>query len=47
MGDLLIALGHLIFLVNLAGLAIRFYRPRAVSAYAAATADLTAAEAKP
>jgi len=46
-GDLLLALGHVIFLVNLAWLALRFYRPRAVSAYAAATADLTAAEAKP
>jgi cytochrome c oxidase cbb3-type subunit I len=46
MGDLLLALGHLVFLVNLGGLAIRFYRPRAVSAYRAATADLAVLEAK-
>lgn len=46
-GDLLLALGHLLFLVNLVALAVRFYRPRAVAAYAAATADLSALEAKP
>lgn len=47
MGDLLLAFGHLLFLVNVIGLAVRFYRPRAVAAYAAATADLSAVEAKP
>jgi cytochrome c oxidase cbb3-type subunit I len=47
MGDLLIALGHLMFLVNLAGLVIRFYRARAVSAWAAATAEVRTAEARP
>ena len=46
-GDLLIALGHLMFLGNLAGLVIRFYRARAVSAWAAATADIKPAEARP
>ena len=46
-GDLLIALGHLMFLGNLAGLVIRFYRARAVSAWAAATAEIKLAEARP
>jgi cytochrome c oxidase cbb3-type subunit 1 len=45
MGDLLIALGHLMFLTNLAGLVIRFYRARAVSAWAAATTEIKPAEA--
>ena len=47
MGDLLMALGHLMFLANLAGLVIRFYRARAVSAWAAATAEIKPAEATP
>jgi cytochrome c oxidase cbb3-type subunit I len=47
MGDLLLALGHVLLFLNLAALAVRYYRPRAVSAYAAATLDLSAAEAKP
>jgi cytochrome c oxidase cbb3-type subunit 1 len=46
-GDLLIALGHLMFLCNLAALVIRFYRARAVSAWAAATAEIKPAEATP
>jgi hypothetical protein len=46
MGDLLLALGHVLFLVNVAGWALRFYRPRVAAAYAAATADLSALEAK-
>jgi cbb3-type cytochrome oxidase subunit 1 len=46
-GDLLIALGHLMFLGNLAGLVIRFYRARAVSAWVAATAEIAPAEARP
>jgi cytochrome c oxidase cbb3-type subunit 1 len=46
-GDLLIALGHLMFLGNLAGLVIRFYRARAVSAWVAATAEIKPAEAMP
>src|SRR6185369_14292285 len=40
LGDLLILLGHLIFLMNLGSLAWKFYRARAMSAYAVATADL-------
>jgi len=40
LGDLLLLLGHLIFLVNLVGMLNQFYRARALSAYAAATADL-------
>jgi hypothetical protein len=46
-GDLLLALGHVLFLVNVVGMAVRFYRPRATAAYAAATADLSTVEAKP
>ena len=46
-GDLLIALGNLLFLVNLAGLVVRYYRARAVSAWAAATAEIEPAEARP
>jgi cytochrome c oxidase cbb3-type subunit 1 len=46
-GDLLIALGHLIFLGNLAGLVIQFYRARAVSAWVAATAEIKPAEVRP
>ena len=46
-GDLLIALGHLMFLGNLAGLVIRYYRARAVSAWATATAEIAPAEARP
>jgi len=46
-GDLLIALGHLMFLGNLAGLVVRYYRARAVSAWAAATAEIKPAEVSP
>ncbi|HWV98386.1 MAG TPA: cbb3-type cytochrome c oxidase subunit I [Candidatus Acidoferrum sp.] len=46
-GDLLLLLGHAVFLCNLIGLVVRFYRARAAAAYAAVTADLfKAAEAK-
>jgi cytochrome c oxidase cbb3-type subunit 1 len=44
-GDLLLALGHLLFLVNVAGLVLRFYRARAVSAWAAATVEIERTEA--
>jgi cytochrome c oxidase cbb3-type subunit 1 len=47
MGDLLMALGHLMFLANLAGLALQFYRARAVSAWVEATAEIQPAEATP
>lgn len=48
MGDLFMALGHLAFFANLAGLAARFYFPRAKTALAAFTLDrLKTAEAKP
>jgi cytochrome c oxidase cbb3-type subunit 1 len=47
MGDLLLAVGHVVFLVNLSGLVTRYYRARAAAAYSAATADLfKRAEAK-
>jgi cytochrome c oxidase cbb3-type subunit 1 len=45
LGDVLMALGHLMFLANLAGLAVRFYRARAASAWAAATAEVPIVEA--
>jgi hypothetical protein len=40
MGDLLLALGHFLFLANLSGLIFGFYRRQATVAYAAVTADL-------
>jgi cytochrome c oxidase cbb3-type subunit 1 len=47
-GDFLIAIGHVLFLVNLAGTVNRFLKPRAVAGFEAATADLfETAEAKP
>ena len=39
-GELLLLLGQVLFLVNLAGLALRFYRVRAAAVYEVATADL-------
>lgn len=45
LGDTLLALGHLLFAINLGGLALRFYRARAAAAYGALTTDLKAAEA--
>ena len=39
-GDLLIAAGHVLFLMNVAGLAVRFQRARAKAAYAALTAEI-------
>jgi cytochrome c oxidase cbb3-type subunit 1 len=48
LGDLLVGVGHLIFLINVAGLLNRFLRPRALAGYEAATADLfPTAEVKP
>jgi len=47
MGDLLMALGHVLFLANLAGLVLQFYRARAVSAWKEATAEIQPAEATP
>ena len=47
-GDLLIAAGHVVFFINVAGVVSRFSRTRAVAAYEVATADLfKSAEAKP
>ena len=46
-GDLLLAAGHVVFLLNLSRLVTRFYKARAAAALAAATADLyKPAEAK-
>jgi cytochrome c oxidase cbb3-type subunit 1 len=48
LGDLFLGAGHLVLLVNLAGLVNRFLRPRALAGYEAATAELfNTAEAKP
>ncbi len=47
LGDLLLALGHVLFFVNLGTLAFQFYRARAVSAWAEATAEINIAEARP
>ena len=47
MGDLLMGLGHLVFLANLGGLVLGFYRARAVAAWAEATAEIKTAEARP
>ena len=47
MGDLLLALGHLLFLVNLGALVCRFYRARAVAAWAEATTEIKPAEVRP
>jgi cytochrome c oxidase cbb3-type subunit 1 len=46
-GDLLMGLGHLMFLANVAGLAFQFYRARAVSSWAAATVEIKTAEVRP
>jgi len=40
MGELLMALGHVAFLANLAGLAARFYRVRAAAAFSSLTLDV-------
>ena len=46
-GDLLLVLGHVVFLGNVIGLVVRYYRARATAAYAAVTEDLfKTAEAK-
>ncbi len=46
-GDLLLLAGHVVFAVNLARLAVRYYRARAAAAYSVATEDLfRIAEAK-
>jgi len=47
MGDLLMALGHVLFLANVGGLVFQFYRARAVSAWREATAHIQPAEARP
>jgi cytochrome c oxidase cbb3-type subunit 1 len=45
-GDLLLAAGHIIFLVNVVGLVNRYCRAKAEAAYSEATRDLFATEAK-
>jgi cytochrome c oxidase cbb3-type subunit 1 len=45
LGDLLILAGHVVFFLNLRGLARQFYVARAAAAYAAATAEIGGAKA--
>jgi cytochrome c oxidase cbb3-type subunit 1 len=45
-GDLLIGVGHVFFLANLAGVVTQFCRARATKAYLAATAQIQPAEAR-
>ena len=47
MGELLIAVGNLFFLLNITALMARHYRAICVAGYAEATARLEPAEAKP
>ena len=46
LGDLLLLAGHAVFVLNIVGVANRYYEAKAVAAYAAATADLFQAGAK-
>ncbi len=46
MGDLLMALGHVLFFANVGGLVFQFYRARAVSAWTEATTEIKVAEAR-
>jgi cytochrome c oxidase cbb3-type subunit 1 len=46
MGDLLLALGHVLFLANVGGLVFQFYHARALCAWAEATAEIEVAEAR-
>jgi cytochrome c oxidase cbb3-type subunit I len=45
-GDLLIAIGHVLFLANVGGLVFQLYQARAVSAWAEATAEIKIGEAR-
>jgi cytochrome c oxidase cbb3-type subunit 1 len=45
LGDLLMALGHVMFLANLGVLVFKYYRASAVSAWAGATTEIKPAEA--
>jgi cytochrome c oxidase cbb3-type subunit 1 len=46
-GDLLMAIGHVLFLANVGGLVFQFYRARAVSAWAEVTTEMKTTEARP
>jgi len=46
MGDLLLAFGHLLFLLNLSALAVGFYRARVSAAWVDVTTELVPAEAR-
>jgi cytochrome c oxidase cbb3-type subunit 1 len=47
LGEMLILIGHVLLLVNLVRLSVRYYRTHFVPVYRDATAELTAAEVKP
>ena len=47
MGDLFFGVGNILFGLNLVAVTVKFYRPKAVSAYGAATAELFTAEVSP
>ena len=40
LGDLMMLGGHVLFLANLVGISVRFYRARAVAVYTDVTTDL-------
>jgi hypothetical protein len=46
-GEVLILLGHLLFLANLTGLSVRYYRIHFLPVYRDAVAPLKPAEVKP
>jgi len=46
-GDLLMAIGHVLFLANVGGLVFQFYRARAVSTWAEVTTEMKTTEARP
>ncbi len=47
MGDLLLGLGHVFFLMNLARLVLGYYRTHALAAYSDVTLTMRTAEVKP
>ena len=47
LGDILLLAGHAAFVLNITGLVYRSYRVRAVRAYAAATATISAEGVQP
>ncbi len=46
MGDLFMGVGHLLLLLNLVGVTVQYFRPKAKAAYGTATAELFTTEAR-